>query len=366
MNALSTGESRVAEKQPYKPKVRWDQSAYKKMRVTWSPERKAEDGKLLRKIFRMAAASPLLAEEIKWARAHGIKFFIDRTAVNCGGYYTPGAGVVAIAAKYASPETMEDFAFEVMGHEIRHAWQDYHGYIGIKRNILISEFSRELLQVALYEADAKAYGRLVGRQMNLAFRKQAIKEIEAAEAKEPPLKSPRERENRQRIREVVRMRRRESLEFEEQSLRDTNGILIAEFKKWFETSSVYYGDACSKRLGRAWGVYAGDLPRRNFEFQAYVSRFTPGIDVDDMQSVLRLGRSFSGTGNYLAKMSPDILLKQILRPSLADTFWGAANDDQKKLTTVLRKAFLKASRVTVRDDSGKLKVVSFRRCRPLP
>jgi hypothetical protein len=66
-----------------------------------------------------------------------------------------------------------------------------------------------------------------------------------------------------------------------------------------------------------------------------------GINIHDLQDVLRLGVSFDGTRNYLAGLGPDILLKQILRPSLADAFWGAANDEQKKLTNELRKAYLK-------------------------
>ncbi len=45
-----------------------------------------------------------------------------------------------------------------------------------------------------------------------------------------------------------------------------------------------------------------------------------------------LGVNFKGTKNYLAGMRPDVLPKKILHPSLLDTFWGAANDGQKRLT----------------------------------
>ncbi len=295
----------------HKPETHWDQTAFEEMRATWSPERMAEDEKTLKEIFALAAACPLLAEALDWAKQHDVKFFVDRTVVSSRGYYTNGTGVLGIAEKIAAdPEK----AAKTVVHEIRHAWQNYNGL----SRASTSGFSEHFIMQALIEADAKAFGMRAGDQIKAALLKKQGEPVPADLQK---------------------------------SLADENADLGRKFLIWFGPSgwTETYGDSSSKRYGQRYDLFPVDntkpdkgLPERRYEFTPKNITFRRKyINVNDMQDVLRLGVNFSGTKNYLAALQPDILPKQILRPSLADTFWGAANDDQKKLTGEIRKAYLK-------------------------
>ena len=296
----------MAVNSKYKPAVHWDQKAYNELRATWSPERKAEDKKMLQKIFRMAKDSPQLMEELAWARQHGIKFFIDHTAVNCGGYYWPGSGVVAISVNQLfSPA----FTVEILAHELRHAWQDYHGLLAWNDlTPSAGDFTAFFIKDALAEADALAYGQ------------RASFEFQSAQYK--------------KIKEPVPT-------YIQRALLDENADLATKFLSWFGgKNSAFYGDFFSRKHGVKWGVYDGGLPTHNFEHHPVEPQLA-GINIDNIQDVLQLGANFSGTKNYLAEMQPDILPKHILRPALANTFWGVAGTRQRRLTTELLKANLR-------------------------
>src|SRR3990172_284537 len=90
-----------------KIKARWNQSGFRAFKRQLSPLRIKEDQNCLKEVFNQAAQVPILKEALVWAEEHHIKFFIDRTCVNVGGYYTPGSGVVAIAEK--PTRSMQDF-----------------------------------------------------------------------------------------------------------------------------------------------------------------------------------------------------------------------------------------------------------------
>ncbi len=308
----------------HKPKVQWaHQSAFTKMRRKWSRKRKLEDKRALKKMFNQAAASPLLAAELKWAKEHGIKFFIDRTAVNCGGYYTTGTGVVAVAAKYVS----SDFGMEVLAHELRHAWQDYHGLIAWdSEKSKNADFTAFFINDAMIEADATAHQKLAKTELRAAWLKKRGSPVAG---------------DCQTTRE------------------DDNAALCKNFLSWFDVSwpsqsfPSLYGDDMSKRYGRMLGVYDGKQKPRNFEF-IIDEPDSAGFNIHDRQDVLRLGRSFSGANNYLAHMPSDVLQRRILNPSLARSFWGAANDNQRKLTAALHREFLKAT-YTPKRVNGRLK-----------
>jgi len=289
----------MAVEETYKPDFRWDQTEFEKLKATWSPERIAADERRLKEIFALAAHSPTMKQALDWAHDHGIKFFIDRQAVNCGGYYQWNSGVFAITDQYAYPSA---YAVNAITHELRHAWQDYNGFLAydLSPDGKMS-FTAEFINTALTEADATAFGGL-------------------AEAEYIAAKTQREITTPSDI-----------------SLR-------RHFLDWFNSSRTpyFYGDYRSKHLGRKWGIYDGQLPTHKFEFERAnnYARQT-GININNINDVIQLGVNFSGTGNYLAELPPDILPKKILRPSLADTFWGTANVGQRKLTTELRKAHLR-------------------------
>ena len=302
----------MAINKPYTPDMKWDQSAYEALRATWPPERIAEDERALKEIFKLAEDCPLLAEELEWAKQHGIKFFIDHQAVNLGGYYKQGMGVVVIAENFFEDPAN---AVEALAHELRHAWQDYHGLVRLD----YYNFDKYSIQDALREADAFAFGRLAQSQYLTT-----TLEKKGAMVAYPAIENER---------------------------------LAALFMHWFSPQNLtgtgqsftgFYGDASSKRFGQGYGLFPVDntkpdkgLPVRQKELAVTLYGLGQGINVDNIQDVLRLGVNFSGTANYLAQMQPDILLKKVLRPSLAHTFWGVANAKQKKLTTEIRKSGLR-------------------------
>ncbi len=303
----------TARKAP-KPEVRWNQSSFEALRATWSAERIVEDEKRLKEIFDLAAEVPLLAQALDWANSHDVRFFIDRTAVDCGAYYSRNTGVLAITEKTAQNiKQNTKYAVEAITHEIRHAWQDYYG---LANSASFGSFSESFIKTALFEADAGAFGKRAADQYSAAvLRKQGAEISDALQT----------------------------------SLANESADLMEKFLSWFSKPSYlqYYGTRASKSFGRIWGVFRTNdtkpnesPPDRGPEIGSGTG-LGDGINTANIQDVLRLGKGFSGTHNYLVALPPDTLPKKILRPSLANIFWGAADNDQKKLTAEIRKAFLR-------------------------
>jgi hypothetical protein len=223
---------------------------------------------------------------------------------------------VALTEKgIATPAT----AVHTLVHEIRHAWQQYYGF----EVQAAHGFSEYFLTVALKEADAEAFGRRAQDQ----YRFYAL------------------RKNHKAVPKTLRY-----------SLSKESADLGANFRLWFPLYAGPYGERNSKFYAQALGLDGNTQPSRHapeasmksetaselFEFEPESVHYTnKGIDVSNLQNVIALGRHFESTKNYLAALQPDVLPKQILLPSLADTFWGAANDEQRKLTKELRKTCLK-------------------------
>ncbi|MCE9508044.1 MAG: hypothetical protein K8R48_07005 [Alphaproteobacteria bacterium] len=290
-----------------KIKVRWDQSGFERAKSGWSSERIEKDEKSLKEAFNQASRVPVLKEALAWAQAHGVKFFIDRTCVNVGGYYTPGSGVVAIAEKHT--HFMQDFV-RIIVHETRHAWQDHHGLL--KRSP--HNFAGYFIKNSLIEADA------------YAFEKRAEDECRLANLK-------RQRADHQVLKSLFAL---------QENLADKESYLAGRFLEWFSSDRPkFYGDAASKHCGRFTGVYQGVMPENNTELRLFTFPLGSGIDITDTQRVLELGKAFSGR-NYLAGLPHEVLSKKILSPTLAMSFYEAANDDQKQLTAALRKRELQA------------------------
>lgn len=122
----------------------WDQREFRKFWNSLSPQRCAQDKKILRNLFKKAQKFPWLAKELEWAKKHGVKFFIDRST-SLSGYYTPNTGVIAIAYKKKGSR------LETLGHEIRHASQEYKGLLYTGFGVL-----KRMAIESLLEADATA------------------------------------------------------------------------------------------------------------------------------------------------------------------------------------------------------------------
>jgi len=136
----------------------WDQRAFETFYNDLSPERRQEDEACLQRLFKAAQKSPSLARQLEWAKENGIRFFIDRTTM-AGGYYAPGTGVVAIAKN----STKTDYFAEVLGHEIRHAEQDYRRLIA---NLHSSPLLESIMLESLLEVDATMHGKTAYNDYN--------------------------------------------------------------------------------------------------------------------------------------------------------------------------------------------------------
>nr|AIA18612.1 hypothetical protein [uncultured bacterium] len=294
-----------------KNEVKWDQHTFEEFKAGLSQSRLAKDKRLLKEIFNLASRSPTAMQALDWAEQHGVQFSIDRTMTDSFGCYKNG--IVFIAE--ASSADAEDVV-DTITHEIRHAWQDYHGLIRRRTD----SFSQSFIQAALTEADANAFGERAAAELRVARLK--------------------------RLRKVNPKRRK--LKNLQRSLTNEKADLGKKFLSWFSSDlPEVYGEIFSKSIGRKAGVIPaikppakGRPPKAGWELKERLRPLGTGVDTNHIEDVLKLGQSFSGTENYLAQLPKEVLLKQILAPSLADTFYGAANDDQKKLTADIRKAHL--------------------------
>jgi hypothetical protein len=278
-----------------KQKPTWDQTEFEKFRASWSPARAAADAALLADIFRLAEKSPLVAEELAWAKENGVQFFIDHNLpADVGGYYMPGMGVLAIGAK-----ALEDpvKAVTAIAHELRHAWQDAQGLF----NTFSYNYTEHALKNALIEADAQAFGWRAEDQFNGV------------------------------------------------AIADEAAGLREKFLMWFKSEAPQkYGVAdvqsYLQNYGLATTISIAQLetgaPATGDEFNAAAEPLGEGVDITNMNDVAKLGATFLGAANYMADLPPKTL-SDLLRPELADTFWGAANDEERKKTAQLQKAYLK-------------------------
>ena len=288
-----------------KTEVRWDQSGFEALKATWSAARIEQDEKRLKNIFNLASQSPTLKLALEWADRHGVQFFIYRQAINCGGYYTPGTVVVALAGNATNSIS---YAVQAITHEIRHAWQDYHGLCptDFPGPATTPDFAGYFIQLSLIEADATA----LGKRAEAEFRTVMFPLLGSSS---PPA-SP--------ANESAHLRKR--------------------FMDWFSSARTtnYYGDAASKSYARDAGIYNGALPKRNFEFTTKIPPLGAGVDITCVEGILKLGKTFSGR-NYLARLPREVWSKKILSPTLAMSFYKAANDNKKKLVAEIRKYCLR-------------------------
>ncbi len=302
--------------QPYAnpTKIAWDQSGFARMLDGFSADRLSADNDALLDIFDCAESSPTARAALAWAQAHGVRFFVDRKVEGTSAYYTPGTGVVGISAKHLRG----DDAAAVLVHEIRHAWQDAHGLVPQAT----SDYAGYAIQNALLEADACAHQSLVAR------------ELKAASST------------------AWTLRWKASIfgTTKDKAAGNKGGVMAEAFLNWFSGNRARdYGEDLARNYGSYLGLCA--VQPDSYEFgPAHTGHarniageqgvpLGAGIDINDLQRVMQLGHSFAGV-NYLAHMQ-DGLLKKILRPSLALTFYNAANDDEKNLSLAIQKEHLR-------------------------
>ena len=292
----------------------WDQSSFHVFQAQRPPEMVTEDARKLRHIFQ-ESSSPTFQKMVAWALENDVVFFIDHRLKRAGAYYTMGTGAVGLNADYADSPMQ---AAPLIGHEIRHAWQDKNGFIPtVGRN-----FAEYFMQISLMEADAFAYERLVeeeeaaywgmGDDFGVTIENEDI--ALGDNISEDPAKNPQK-------------------------------VLQEAFTAWTGRRGKLYGDTAARYFGTQLDIPGITPTDFRMSFQPYNETDKPimhGIDVTDVEKALKAGKGFDGEDNYLdTPAMRDYLQNKLLKPSLAQKFYRAGHNLPplvKEVNKRLRKA----------------------------
>lgn len=304
-------------------KPEWNQKALGKFRRARDKATKADDAAKLSRLFNLAAKSPELKDALDWAKAHGIKFIVDRKSSSVGGYYWVGSGVVAFGA--SSAFSSDDRLAGVAVHEIRHAWQDWQGMIPSVE----SKFSDYNIKIALIEADATTHQKLAERQVKAA---QEREWAEGLEKRNPALG------------EQALERAEQSAKFEaerrEARLRDG-------FMAWYNGPLPgIYGTTAYRLFGSKLGI-PGVRPRdHGIAFKPEAVPAEDGIDLTRPEQLRRLGRSFNGSNrNYIDLLDKNELFARLLSRQASAAFFPkygprAMKADRKVIEEIRKRELL--------------------------
>jgi hypothetical protein len=275
----------------------WDQQALQAFKEKQTPERRAQDEQLLRRVFNLAAKVPEVKTALDWAHAHGVEIVVDRTSWGIGGYYLNGTGIVGLSMPaFSSDERLAG----IVAHELRHAWQDYHGLI-VTADYRLDHY---IIKNALIEADATAHQKLAEREYRVADLQ------ERAAARKDPSEEP---------------WRYMYLEQDIASLADKEKILLGGFRDWYKSGlSITYGGAAAHRFGHKHGI-RGSYPRNyNVEVTDATTPVDMGIDFQHRRALLKLGEGYGegyNADNYLARADKKELKQQHLSAEAALRFF---------------------------------------------
>jgi|GEM_PF-1591133 len=265
----------------------WDQSSFHRFQSRRPPEKVAEDARRLRNVFQ-ESASPTFQKMVAWALENDVVFFIDHTLQRAGAYYTMGTGAVGLNANYADSPMQ---AAPLIGHEIRHAWQDKQGFIPtVGRN-----FAEYFMQISLMEADAFAFERLIEEEEAAYWGGNDAFDLGGVLFEDPAAKPQK--------------------------------VLQDAFMAWTGRRGALYGDTAARHFGTQLGIPGITPTDFRMSFQPYKDADKPiirGIDVTDVEKALKAGKGFDGTDNYLdTPAMRDYLENKLLKPGLAQKFYRA-------------------------------------------
>lgn len=242
-------------------KHKWNQASFKTLQKKLGSKRCKRDQDDLKTVFNLAAQVPALKEALTWAEQNGIKFFVDRSAKGVRGYYMPTTGVVALAEHCLKAPSV---AVGTIVHEIRHAWQDFHGFMPSHEK----GFSWYFLQMAMTEADAVACQNKAINEYSKAFK---VKDIFVPE----------------------------------------HLSKIQFFKNWFTERSDFY----QKYASESYDVGFYETARRmEWEYNPRsVRKFPgPGANLSDIRKTERIGAGFISGKNYLTGKLPAHLFSEFV------------------------------------------------------
>lgn len=282
-------------------------------------DRIAADNEALRTLFAHTEESATFKAAMDWARAHRVRVIVDHTTT-AKGYYTPKTGVVAIAAHTLK---VHGDAINTLTHEIRHAWQDYHGLIPSGQ----SRFETQFGAIAMIEADAFAHGDLAEAEYELTRRNRDLEKRQVAKQ----IIDPSDAYICEKLGDLVSHPQR---------------TLAEQFERFYTRSekAALYGSNMLQRTAAALNIaIEGEKPDLKEEFSLkgtkLPARHHPPVDFTRREDFMRLGRGFNTGHSYLADFSRDTAQRVLMSAQQAFTFYAGAKKPGK-LAESVRKAQL--------------------------
>lgn len=298
-------------------------------RAVWDDER----------IVRLRAAmagSKTAQAALDWANRHNIEIIIDHT-VNAGGYYWPGTGVVAVSSRALMyDDDISARAIGILVHEIRHAWQDYHGLLCCPEGQATgdSPLGRDLAIEALFEADATANAKLAELEYSYTRTQERITMMRDLQDQRPI-------ESRtQLLKSFVKHAEKEG-----ELCANASSTLWKSFVSWYGMWASAYGTHRRDSYAHALGF---GKPAKDYGFEYRPSPLcdsAPALDFSQRAVLEQLGRSFHGA-NYLKDTAVrDVVLRRFLPPGSAERYFprdqAASKKKPNKQTRQIRAAQLR-------------------------
>ena len=279
----------------------WDKSGLEEFYAQHDDARRREDVMKLARLFNAAAKSPLAREALAWAAAHGVDFIVDRK-LKASGMYMPAQGILALSEAVLDEKKIVE-AVGTLVHELRHAWQDWHGL----QPYQMRDVTPAYMAIAQMEADAEAYGALAEKQWKLAA---------SLEKTDDPVL------------------RRELDKTETDSAR----LLWEEFARWYTGSNPeVYGlrtfSGFAEHLGLAAEAAQAAAAADGVADTLADPEFIPpegvrqpkhfGLQAAVAPDLAPLGAGFNGQGNYFNAAPLGFIDSKILSAPLAEAFYKA-------------------------------------------
>lgn len=287
---------------------RWRRDSLQAFRDSQKGERILDDGLALLRIFDEMEKSPTAKAALAWARQNRIEFIVDHTIDIGAGYYHPGTGVVALAARHATKDDLGR-SLGMIVHEIRHAWQDYHGLLPMDAATETNSLARHLVVEALCESDAEAHAALARAEYDLF----------QTEARLVMLRDLQKRDfNDDRARLIDTFERAADTG---RAARDNAAAFLWEsVLEWYDPWGMSDAYGAYRRMATAAALQMGDaVPAPAFEYsEPAATGASPADALQGRHQLETLGRSFAGVNYITAAADRDLMARQHLAPSVAE------------------------------------------------
>lgn len=277
--------------------------------------------------------SATAAAALDWADSHGIEIIVDHS-VRAGGYYWPGTGVVAVSARQLAHDGFLGAAVGTLTHEIRHAWQDYHGliYCPTEEEGATSPLGRDLAIEGLFEADADAHGKLAEAEYKYKRTSERVVMLRGLQKETP------ERGRGELLKVFERAAKAEG-----RQCSNPQDALWRNFTAWYGKHgfNLHYGRHRRAEYAHALGLTAAPLDH-GFEYRRPngCALMTPP-DFSRREVVDLLGRSFAGVNYLQDTLARDTIARFLNSPAAADRYFPrlkpSASADKGKADALTRK-----------------------------